>query len=1082
MDVDELTVMQAPDGRLYQVPPDQVETVARDQGWSVAPDAAVHQRVAEREQYSKYGSTGQQTLGLAETAMRNATLGAVPGVGDEEDIRGRANVVAEESPVLNAAAGAVPAIAATVALPELALPAAVAAQGAVGGLAGVGAAADEAFRHDKELSAEAAFGSFGAGFLLGGAAEGGARAIGSALGGVRNRFVEAAGRSTRKAEAEALEAAGIVKPVDGLSEAIKDPVKAAELRKAGKEAAPRAQKVLETELGALDEAEAAAHAMGSELPEATGDAAAQRGAARKLIEGARKDLEPIADEATRGVVARSMENLDRATTGSEIYQVARQTRAALEDALDASADPAVAKVLQRHVEAARAMEADKQLFGPPAEHAGLSADQQTAIGEARQALTEALDGGSFMAKLGTKEGAAVQEKLDAYLERLSPLLEASDAPAAQRGLEAIAKLREMSDKEFRSVAGANQAALMSKGVKAPSDAFRDLAGEAVESAAESAFPPFGMAKKLYKHREAIGGFLGKVFGKEAKAEGSEAFESAAAKIRGRQGQEGYAVLGKRSQLPQDAAEREMSVEAMRGRIGKLPKREIESLGDLDEGAYPIAKLKQKKVLLSKEELRSVGDYISDAYRDIRATLRGDAAAGEEHEGAKFIESALQKLSIDEPTSLGPLYRGLGLDDDALNEALLKGEFNTSSITSASYSPHEALNFAKANAKEAETPNAVLVRFDHVASGAPVNVYEKEVLLPRGGHFVVTSRETLGDGVLLLNVKQAGLATEDQMRELGALGAADISTSPGGLTAGDILTSPMAVGAVVGAAGLGGAALIGKARQAFKYKAHVNQLANDAKRDAGAAADRLVGTSMTAVGRGSRAAVRSAVPLGARQAYFKSLGEDSEASYARVKNAVTMLSEQPERLARSLALQMGDIPDEAPELLEAVAAKAQLAVQFLKEKLPPAFEFSMLYPDGPPPSRTDLLQLSLYWNGCTNAEEVLKAIGDGSAMPEEVEAFRAVNQSWFAELQDATATRIQDANRKGQAVSGWKIAQLESLLDLPGGLDPTFGPSVAIAAHNAEDARIQGQEAPSYVPPPKAGQRTQPASLDRINST
>ena len=113
-EVDGKVIMQSGEGHLYQVAPEHVATLARDQGWQVAPDAAVQARIAERAQYSQYGSTGQQALAAGETALRTATFGAVPGFGAPEDVAGRSRVLQQQSPVTNflaqAAGAAAPAL------------------------------------------------------------------------------------------------------------------------------------------------------------------------------------------------------------------------------------------------------------------------------------------------------------------------------------------------------------------------------------------------------------------------------------------------------------------------------------------------------------------------------------------------------------------------------------------------------------------------------------------------------------------------------------------------------------------------------------------------------------------------------------------------------------------------------------------------------------------------------------------------------------------------------------------------------------------------------------------------------------
>ncbi len=292
-DVEGKTVMQAPDGRLYRVAPNEVETVARDQGWKVADDGAVAARVKEREGYAKYGSTGQQAIGLAETAVRAATLGTIPSLtGSAAESRERANVLERESPTLATAAQIAPGAAAAIATggAGLGVAAGLAAQGAIGGMSSLGAAQEEAFKRDERLSTEAAWGSFGSGVLLGAAAEGAGVMLAKGAGALRNRFVEAASGAARRAETEAFEQAGIVRPAKGLAKASDDPVAAAGIRQRANAARAEAQPELQQ---AIAEADAAHQAAASGIPSgidlegaASGDIVRQRHMVRDVA-GAR---------------------------------------------------------------------------------------------------------------------------------------------------------------------------------------------------------------------------------------------------------------------------------------------------------------------------------------------------------------------------------------------------------------------------------------------------------------------------------------------------------------------------------------------------------------------------------------------------------------------------------------------------------------------------------------------------------------------------------------------------------------------------------------------------------------------------
>lgn len=97
-EVDGKVVLKSPDGRMYRVAPDEVEKATRDLGWEPASDDEAAQRQAEREQYAKFGSTGQQALGALEQTVRTGTFGLVPGSENWEE---REAVLREHSPVVS---------------------------------------------------------------------------------------------------------------------------------------------------------------------------------------------------------------------------------------------------------------------------------------------------------------------------------------------------------------------------------------------------------------------------------------------------------------------------------------------------------------------------------------------------------------------------------------------------------------------------------------------------------------------------------------------------------------------------------------------------------------------------------------------------------------------------------------------------------------------------------------------------------------------------------------------------------------------------------------------------------------------
>lgn len=529
----------------------------------------------------------------------------------------------------------------------------------------------------------------------------------------------------------------------------------------------------------------------------------------------------------------------------------------------------------------------------------------------------------------------------------------------------------------------------------------------------------------------------------------------------REGERGYVVLGEREPGPSALSGKSLSKQ-----IRELPEVSSSQLKSISKKGLDeltsVADRSESNLL--PEEREAMSEFVGSNYTEMRAAENGSLKLPDEsldelkaqeakqvasfrsekggdhgalrqirakialHESptksARFIDAA-DKSTVLNPTEKGPLYRGMGdLPKQAMHELLDHDEFITAASTSSSYNPETAKSFMSGDG------NSVLFKIEHQDAGsiAPLGKQgagEQEVVLPRGAKYKVIKREQLADAedsqnVIVVTVKQIGWAKPHEMQGLGALGFADTGVR-GGLKESlkGLATSPL--GLTVGAGALATGGIYAKNKT---------------------------------------------------QAYFENIDSDPAKAYAKVKGAIETLAEHPDQLVDSLTAQFGNMPHEAPDLFQNVAVQAQNAVAFLKDKLPPAFQFSLLYPDGPPPSRTDMLQLSLYWRGVTDPRGVVQRIGNGTAMPEEVEAFRAVSPNWFDELRETTVIKAQERARQGHALGAFKIAQLEGTLDLAGQLDPTFSDTVSQIYQTSVLMKDQEIKQPGYVPPPKASQRFQ----------
>jgi len=566
---------------------------------------------------------------------------------------------------------------------------------------------------------------------------------------------------------------------------------------------------------------------------------------------------------------------------------------------------------------------------------------------------------------------------------------------------------------------------------------------------------------------------------------SASAQGALDRSRARAQQGGYAVLGRNSALPKQGFEREVELDFLQGEIQSLKKVDLGSLPEPPE--YPRATLIANRKKLTPEEREAVFvSYVGPDYESIRATLRADPSIKLDkhildnpplaHPAAKVILGALDKLNMDNPTQLGPLYRGISIDDDALSEAMTQVEFNTSTITSSSYNPAEALNFATQNSKK-RGGHPLLIKFAKVDRGAPVNPFEQEVLIPRGARWKVTGRRNV-DGVLMLEVEQVGKASDEQMRKLGALGSVNLGPGSAGsgpnFSRGDVAKSPLGVGTV--AAGAIGAryAMAEREPPPAQPPEHAYRDALREIEQAGQAQVRtLASEALRAKPRGKD---RDTLSLFAGKGSLQDAVEET-------RERLDEISADPTTLLQQLGQSAGDLGKTHPSVYMAVTEKAAQVAAYLQSVIPKRSGTSLLDPRGAPVSFDRSWDYAARFVGATQPRVALREAVRGGAPPEMIEA---VQQTWpelWTAFQAETLGQVQRMHAAGRHIPSEKLLRLDRLLGMGGQLDPSASLEVAqhmIAAQDAELAkRQQGGQATGAMPssgPAAASFRTRLAAI------
>lgn len=1127
-----MPVLKSKEGRLYEVAPEEVATLQRDQGWTEAAPEEVARRTAEREQYARYGSTGQQALGLAETFARNATLGAVKGLtGDDAAARGRAQVTSEESPVLYGAAGLAPAAIAGVATggAGLGLAGTVAAEGLLGGLGGVGSAADEAFKEDQDLSAEAALGSFGTGFLLGGALGGAAYGGGKLLGAARNRFVEASGAAARRAEKEAFEQAGIRAPGKGLAEAVADPAKAAKIRAKGQEAIPEARAGFQKGLADLEAAETAARARGVPGAAPEGDPAVQRAAIRNALGSLRTRVTSLgAGEEVTGAVGRIFDSLDRAESAADLFTLTSMARRTVDGAADAAADPALAKALSAASKRLRELEESKPLFGAAGEGAAASNQALSDLADARTALQQALGQGDYFANVGTRRAAAVDEALDTYLERLGAVEGVDKA--------AIGRMRALRS-DLEPVAAMNQVDALSATADAggrPTGMLGELGQDIAEDAVSAMIPGGGLLRKAWKYRKHIARLAGM-----AKEDSEGVANSlvrprakgalARSRARARQSQSGHVAIGRGGNwhpvsevdrhvddairlFEDDEALAELSPAELRGRIHDTAEQAwVDAHPDADEIPREVAKAlktstKQAFADLPRikadraaakaavdSERRAMSARLAESLPEATDLLRSDpsGASLRERFGGIDANHMINDLVESGAVIRHPAVPGRGsryyvADDAAVRGALARSRARAAEggmVDIRSGFPIKDVRVPDAEGYlEAATPKQLAKHAGDIRKAAETALSGKSLDDLRA----LPLEE--GPGAAASRAKVEAFKADAGFRKTGML-PSNNDRGRGGLPAfnfypGDGWTLQNGRHRMTAALESGQEYIVANLKKYDKQGNPIWDYVGPVRVGKAKPTGRGAERGFVSAGQGPNFSLGDVakspmgVVTGAGGAAFAASRILDSARYSEYVDSIKTLAKEPWRLADALSQSLGDMADDAPELVMQLNARAMGVVSFLQSKLPPSIGFSLMYPDGPPPSKQDVVTMGLYINGATNPRGVLASIADESVMPEEVEAFKATYPTWFGKLQRDTHTAVALANQNGDPVPASRIAQLELVLDMPGQLDPTFGDQVATIARGQMLAAKEAQQAPSYTPAPQAGARIAPTGAQQ----
>jgi hypothetical protein len=181
-----------------------------------------------------------------------------------------------------------------------------------------------------------------------------------------------------------------------------------------------------------------------------------------------------------------------------------------------------------------------------------------------------------------------------------------------------------------------------------------------------------------------------------------------------------------------------------------PVRSIDQLSDVRR------RVDQAYQSLTPEESAALQHYRRSSYAGKKALDAERMGTASDYDPAA-LKSALAKLEVQNPTEVGPLYRGFDMSEGQFQNLVNKGKLQLSNVGSASYFFDKASEFAS-HAPQARRSGAgslqgtgdvpVIVEFQGVKRGSPnfptsggrISNHEAEVILPAGGTYEVVGVE------------------------------------------------------------------------------------------------------------------------------------------------------------------------------------------------------------------------------------------------------------------------------------------------------------------------------------------------------
>lgn len=233
---------------------------------------------------------------------------------------------------------------------------------------------------------------------------------------------------------------------------------------------------------------------------------------------------------------------------------------------------------------------------------------------------------------------------------------------------------------------------------------------------------------------------------------------------------------------------------------------------------------------------------------------------------------------------------------------------------------------------------------------------------------------------------------------------------------------------------------------------------------------------------SMAGVAKSAPVSAPQSTLDRFSQgfaSPEASFQAKKQALTAIANDPSLLTETMAVSLGAMPSDSPQLFMKVAGRIAKCVQYVSQTMPASAAEGPLFPNGSPPPRSLIREWATKWNTAFHPETVYEDLKSNTVIPSQMRTLEDLHPDLYSQFKQDVVVEVGTHFR---SVPYATKASLDLLFGMDGMAGPMFSTYAADQINQGNQER-KGQPMPASAKlPGGSSNAVGPSGLSSIQSS